>query len=230
MYVKVCGITRPAEIDLLGALPVNLVGLWYGVAGGRADLSLAECQRLAATACATRNLEPVLVTFLNDAEALREVIHRVRLRWIQLHGYQTPGLVRAVKRAVPEEVRVIKVLHVQQEYCLEASLIQAYEKAGVDVFLFDSATDDGRIGSTGKPLDSKVVTVMAKRLTRPFLLAGGINSENWREHANVIRNPRWLGIDLDTNARGRDGRLRPENVSAIVQAWTACIDQGRQHV
>lgn len=230
MYVKVCGITRPEEIDLLGALPVNLVGLWYGVAGGRADLSLADCQRLAATACATRSLEPVLVTFLNDVEALREVIQRVRLRWIQLHGYQTPGLVRAVKRTVSEEVRVIKVLHVQQGYCLESSLIRAYEKAGVDVFLFDAATDDGRIGSTGQPLDNEVVAVLAKRLARPFLLAGGVNAENWREHANVIRDPRWLGIDLDTNTRGRDGRLRPENIEAIVQAWTASADQGCHHV
>ena len=34
MYVKVCGITRPAEIELLGGLPVDFVGLWYGV---RAD-------------------------------------------------------------------------------------------------------------------------------------------------------------------------------------------------
>ena len=230
MYVKVCGITRPAEIALLGALPVNLVGLWYGVRGGRADLSLTECQRLAEAACATHSLEPVLVTFLNDVEALREVIHRLRLRWIQLHGYQTPRLVRAVKRTVPEEVRVIKVLHVQQEYCLEASLVRSYEKAGVDVFLFDSATDDGRIGSTGRPLDNEVVTVLANRLAQPFILAGGINSENWRAHANLIRHPRWLGIDLDTNARGRDGRLRPEKIETIVQAWTACVNQGRHHV
>jgi phosphoribosylanthranilate isomerase len=53
MYVKVCGITRPEEIELLGALPVNLVGLWHRVPGGHADLSLAECQRLATAACAT---------------------------------------------------------------------------------------------------------------------------------------------------------------------------------
>jgi phosphoribosylanthranilate isomerase len=230
MYVKVCGITRLAEIELLGTLPVDLVGLWYGVRDGRADLSLIECQRLAAAACATHNLEPVLVTFMNDAEALREVIHHLPLRWIQLHGYQTPGLVRAVKRTASDEVRIIKVLHVHQACCLEASLVRAYEKAGVDVFLFDTVTDDGHIGSTGRPLDSGVAAALAKRLTRPFLLAGGINSENWCEHLNSIRDPGWLGIDLDTNARRRDGTLRPENIESIFQAWTACVDQGCYHV
>ncbi|MBV8540878.1 MAG: hypothetical protein JO364_17765 [Pseudonocardiales bacterium] len=230
MYVKVCGITRPEEIDLLGALPVDLVGLWHGVSGGRADLPLTECRRLAAAAWATRSLEPVLVTFLNQAEALREVIHRLPVRWVQLHGYQTPGLVRTVKRAVPEEVRIIKALHLQGTYCLEAPLIRAYEKAGVDVFLFDAATDDGRIGSTGRSLDGSVVSSLAERLTRPFLLAGGISSENWREHAMSVRSPGWLGIDVDTNARGRDGTIRPENVEAIIQAWAACADLGHHHV
>lgn len=230
MHVKICGITRPDEIDLLGALPVDLVGLWHGVPGGRAELPLIECRWLAAAASATHRLEPVLVTFLNDAEALREVIHRSRVRWIQLHGYQTPSLVRAVKRTAPDELRVIKALHIQGTSCLEAPLIRAYENAGVDVFLFDAATDDGRIGSTGRSLDGRVVSSLAQRLTRPFLLAGGISSKNWREHAMSVRNPSWLGIDIDTNARERGGALQPENIEAIIRAWTACADHGYRHV
>lgn len=229
MYVKICGITRTEEIDLLGALPVDLIGLWHGVPGGRADLPLNEYRRLAAV-CATHNLEPALVTFLTDAHALGEVIHRSRTRWVQLHGYQTPSLVRAIKRAASDEVRIIKALHIQGTYCPEAPLISSYEKAGVDVFLFDVATDDGRIGSTGRSLDDRVVSSLAKRLTRPFLLAGGISSENWREHAMSVRSPGWLGIDVDTNARGGDGALRPENIEAIVHAWTARTDHGHHYV
>ena len=230
MYVKVCGITRTEEIDLLAALPVDLIGLWHGVPGGRANLPLTEYRRLAAAACATHSLEPVLVTFLTDAKALCKVIHRSRTRWIQLHGYQTPSLVRAIKQAAPEEVRIIKALHIQGTYCLETPLIRSYEKAGVDAFLFDAATDDGRIGSTGRSLDGWVVSSLAQQLTRPFFLAGGISSENWREHARSVHNPSWLGIDVDTNARGADGALAPENIEAIVQAWTACADHGHHYV
>ncbi|MGH3427389.1 MAG: phosphoribosylanthranilate isomerase, partial [Mycobacteriales bacterium] len=204
--------------------------LWHAVPGGHADLPLTEFRRLAAAARATHGLEPVLVTFLDDAEALHEVIRQSHVSWVQLHGYQTPTLVRAVKRAIPEEVHIIKALHVRGTSCLEAPIIRSYEKAGVDVFLFDVATADGRIGSTGRSLDGGVVSSLAERLTQPFLLAGGISSENRREYARVIRNPSWLGIDVDTNARGPDGELRPENIDAIIRAWTAHTEYDHHHV
>ena len=43
----------------------------------------------------------MLVTFLKDAEALREALEGTDVHWVQLHGYQTPGVVRAVKRSRP---------------------------------------------------------------------------------------------------------------------------------
>ena len=69
--VKVCGITEPAEIDLLARQQVDFVGLWHGVPGGPADLPLDTWQRLVAAAAATGRLAPVLVTFLKDVEEIR---------------------------------------------------------------------------------------------------------------------------------------------------------------
>ncbi|MBD0327929.1 MAG: hypothetical protein ICV68_15980, partial [Pyrinomonadaceae bacterium] len=46
MHVKVCGATRPADVDLLAGLGVDLIGLWHGVPDGHADLSMAELSRL----------------------------------------------------------------------------------------------------------------------------------------------------------------------------------------
>ena len=121
---------------------------------------------------------------------------------MQLHGYQTPGFVGAVKSIAPD-VRVIKVLHVRGGKCVEERLIGAYEKAGVDVFLFDAVAEDGRVGSTGQTLDADLVASLAEGLTRPFLLAGGISAENRERYAALAAHPRFLGIDVDTNARGR---------------------------
>ena len=70
------------------------------------------------------------------------------------------------------------MLHVKGGECVEAPLIGAYEKAGVDVFLFDVVSDDGRVGSTGQAIDPAVVAPLADKLTRPFLLAGGISAAN----------------------------------------------------
>jgi phosphoribosylanthranilate isomerase len=215
--LKVCGITESSEIDLLASRQVDFVGLWYGVPGGPADLALGDWRQLAAAA-ATGGLAPVLVTFSKDVELLGEALHGSQVRWVQLHGYQTPGSVRAVKRIGPD-VRVIKVLHVRGAECVEASLIGSYEKAGVDVFLFDAVAEDGRVGSTGQTLDAEFATLLASKLSRPFLLAGGISAENRDEYKAPAEHPLFLGIDVDTNARGPDGKVCGENVEAISRAW-----------
>jgi phosphoribosylanthranilate isomerase len=114
---------------------------------------------------------------------------------------------------------VIKVLHVRGGECVEASLIASYEKAGVDVFLFDVATEDGRVGSTGQALDPAVVTPLIDKLTRPFLLAGGISDSNRSEYDSLAANPLFLGVDVDTNARDAGGAISPERVGAIARTW-----------
>ncbi|MEA2459179.1 MAG: phosphoribosylanthranilate isomerase [Thermoleophilaceae bacterium] len=216
--LKVCGITEPKEIEVLADQAVDFVGLWYAVPDGPADLPLPEWQRLAAAAAATGHVAPVLVTFSKDVEVLGQALEGSQVHWIQLHGYQTPGLVRAIKRISPD-VRVLKVLHVRGHDCVESPLIGSYEKAGVDVFLFDAVSEDGRVGSTGQTLDPEYAASLADSVTRPFLLAGGISAENRSKYEALASHPRFLGIDVDTNARGADGKVAAANVEAISRAW-----------
>ncbi len=215
--IKVCGIVDPAEIDALSAQRIDFVGLWWGVPGGPHDLERDRWRTLAQNAAAKR-LAPVLVTFAKDADELRETLAGTPVHWVQLHGYPTPGTVRKVK-AIGEGVRVIKVLHVRGGECVEASLIGSYEKAGVDVFLFDVVTEDGRVGSTGQALDPAVVAPLLEKLTRPFLLAGGISEANRADYESLAAHPLFLGIDVDTNARDANGLISAERVGAITHAW-----------
>jgi phosphoribosylanthranilate isomerase len=217
--LKVCGIIEPEEIDALTAHRVDLMGLWLAVPGGPHDLPLERWRALAERAAAIEGAPaPVLVTFAKDAELLRSALESAPVQWVQLHGYPTPGFVRKVK-AIGPEIKVIKVLHVKGGECVEASLIGSYEKAGVDVFLFDVVSDDGRVGSTGQELDPAVVAPLLDKLTRPFLLAGGISADNRARYENLAAHPLFLGIDVDTNARGANGRISEDNVAAIARAW-----------
>ena len=217
VMLKVCGLTEQPEVGALAAHSVDFAGLWYGVPGGPADLDLATWRELA-TATAAEDVRPVLVTFSKDAEMLREALESAPVKWVQLHGYQTPGLVKALKRDVPD-VQILKVLHVRGQDCVEEPLIGMYEKAGVDVFLFDAVAADGRVGSTGETLDVDYVASVADKLTRPFLIAGGISPANRERHERLTSHPRYLGVDVDTNARGGDGKIAAENVGAISAAW-----------
>ena len=87
------------------------------------------------------------------------------------------------------------------------------------MFLFDVVTEDGRVGSTGQAIDPDVVAPLADKLTRPFLLAGGISAANRDDYAALAAHPRFLGIDVDTNARTADGKISADNVQAISRAW-----------
>lgn len=216
--VKVCGIVDPAELDTLAAAGVDFVGLWYGVAGGPHDLPLDRWVQLAAAA--VEKPAAVLVTFAKDAELLGHALAAAEAGWIQLHGYQSPGLVRKLKARAPE-VKVLKVLHVKGGECLEGSLVGAYETAGVDAFLLDVVGDDGRVGSTGQALDPEVATAVTASFNLPFLIAGGISAANRDRYAALAEHPRFMGIDVDTNARGADGRISAERVDAITHAWRA---------
>ena len=216
--VKVCGVVDHAELDILAAAGVDLVGLWYGVAGGPHDLPLDRWTRLAAAADDTP--AAVLVTFSKDAELLGDALAAADARWIQLHGYQSPGLVRKLKATVPD-VKVLKVLHVQGGKCQEGSLVSAYEKAGADAFLLDVVADDGRVGSTGLALDPAIATAVTAGFNLPFLIAGGISEANRNRYAALAEHPRFMGVDVDTNARGADGRISAQRVEAITHAWRA---------
>ncbi|MGW0737591.1 phosphoribosylanthranilate isomerase [Streptomyces sp. NPDC002851] len=220
MLVKFCGATTEVEADAVAEVGADLLGLWHHVPGGRAELGLERLTELSARARAA-GLTPVLVTFATDPEALLATLAAARVPWVQLHGYQPPGVVRALRRGGPEGLRIAKVLHVQGDSCAEGGLTRAYERAGADCFLLDAMTPDGRLGSTAHALNDEVTATLADTLPLPFLLAGGLTAHNHTAFPRTTAHPRFLGIDVDTAARGPDGRLNGARAARVAEAWRA---------
>ncbi|MGW0752352.1 phosphoribosylanthranilate isomerase [Streptomyces sp. NPDC002587] len=218
--LKVCGATAPQDIEAAAAAGADCVGLWHGVPGGPSEL---DPDGLAALAAAARSADllPALVTFLSDAGELAALVRHTGVGWVQLHAYQPPAVVRALREALPAEVGIVKVLHVAEDgSCVERPLIGAYGRAGTDLFLLDTATGDGRIGSTGRTLDPARVTALLPRLTRPFLLAGGLTPANRPAYEDVVRHHGFRGVDVDTAARDRStGGFGVPEIAALARAW-----------
>lgn len=217
MTVKICGAGSVADVAAVAAGGADLVGLWHGVPGGRAEISRPELELLADAARRTGSVEPVLVTFISDPERLRAILAATGIRRLQLHGYQPPALVRSLKQSVA--VTVLKVLHVAPSGCAEHGLLDAYQRAGTDFFLLDTVTGPGRIGSTGERIPPPLVLDLADRLPQPFLLAGGLSPERSDEYLPVLAHPRFHGVDVDTGARDPDGRISRQRVRSIVRSW-----------
>ena len=213
MKIKVCRVTERADIELLGRCGVDGVGLWHGVTGGDAELTRDGFVRRAAEAREC-GVEPVLVTFAGAS--LTELARACRIRYVQLHAYQLPRVVQALRRP---GLHLVKVLHVLGRRCVEERLIEAYERAGVDSFLLDVSTRAGHVGSTGETLPPDVAARLATRIQRPFYLAGGIGDTSREAYAELLSHPRFRGIDVSTAARGPGGRVCERRVTAIDRAW-----------
>ncbi|MGA4837477.1 phosphoribosylanthranilate isomerase [Streptomyces sp. G45] len=229
MLLKVCGATSRDDIALLKAAGVDLIGLWHGVPGGHADLTtprftaLAQACRTADDRAVRRAPEPMLVTFSRDPTAILTAARAADVRWLQLHGYQPPGVVAALKRGWPRAT-VVKVLHVTGDTCVERPLLPSYERAGTDLFLFDATSADGRVGSTGLSLEPDVLIDLAEATRKPFLVAGGISAANRSRYEKVAAHPRFSGVDVDTAARDATGAFCAERVSGIRRHWRAAAD------
>ncbi|WP_200262062.1 N-(5'-phosphoribosyl)anthranilate isomerase [Streptomyces sp. HSG2] len=216
--LKVCGATHPREAVAVAAR-ADLVGLWYGVDGGAHDLAAAALPELADAVCGSGRAEPVLVTFLHDADRVARVARAARIRWIQLHAYQPPRTVAALHSALPGAV-VVKAVHVLDGHCAERPFLGAYARAGTDLLVVDAATRDGGVGSTGRHLPPEVLEPLLPALRLPFLLAGGLTAADAVRGPALGAHPGFRGVDVDSAARGDDGLLCAHRVAALDRAWT----------
>jgi len=222
VLLKVCGVWGEGaarDVEALATAGADLVGLWHGVGGGEADLPASELVGLVGAARDSA-VEPVIVTFEHDAEALARIVRRTGATWLQLHAFQLPGVVKALREGPRgPELTIVKVLHVRGDRCVDLPLVPAYERAGVDAFLLDVTTDDGRVGSTGRRMSPEAAARVAERIDRPFLLAGGISAAGQSRYAGLASLERFVGIDVGTGARGRDRHIDPRRIEAIDRAW-----------
>jgi phosphoribosylanthranilate isomerase len=221
MLLKVCGVCGESagrDIEMLAAAEVDLVGLWHGVRGGAAELSMGELVRLAAAA-REKGVEPVLVTLEHEVSALAAVLRTSKMTWIQLHAYQLPSVVERLKVSLRHRVTIVKVLHVRGDRCVDLPLVRDYERAGADAFLLDVTNRDGQVGSTGESIPLPVASSVAGQLNRPFLLAGGISATSRWKYRELMGRARFAGVDVSTAARGADGRLCSRRIETIRRAW-----------
>ena len=206
------------QIDLLSISGIDLVGLWHGVPDGASNLEEEDLVLLSKVTSKKGVMEPVMVTLSHEPRKIAQVASRAGIRYVQLHSYQPPPVVRKLREYLPDSV-IIKALHLINGTCPERPLLGSYTRAGTDLFLIDSASVDGRVGSTGLTTSEQEIIPVVRDMEIPFLLAGGISSENREEYQALTRHARFQGIDVDSGARGNDGNFSRERIQHLVRAW-----------
>lgn len=219
VQLKACGATNGADLGALAVGGATLAGLWWGIPGSPRSLTDGDVADLAKSCHVIDGLQPCLVTFSADAAELAALMIRNRIRWVQLHAFQTPKMVAELRRLLPADAVIVKVFHLQDGACLEKPYFGAYRRAGTDIAIFDAMTSDGRIGSTGQEVPVEALLATARSLDLPFLVAGGVTADNAQAYAALRQLPNYRGVDADSATRGPDGAFSAANIESIGAAW-----------
>ncbi|MEJ2479514.1 MAG: phosphoribosylanthranilate isomerase [Acidihalobacter sp.] len=184
--VKVCGITREADVAAAVAAGVDAVGLVFYPNSSR-------CLEPAAAAQLVSRLPPFVTPvglFLDaDADRVREVLRRVRIDVLQFHGLEPAAYCRdfgrpymkAIGAGAGEDVRM---------------LAEAYPDACA--LLLDGHAH-GQAGGTGRSFDWARVP---RDLAHPVVLAGGLKPDNVAEAVRVARP---YAVDVSSGVEAAPG-------------------------
>jgi len=169
--VKICGVTNYDDALLAANLGADFIGLNFYKESPR-KVSLKNAKDIVSKMPPFVSLVGVFVD--EPLENLVKTVKKVPLKFIQLHGAETPEY--CAKAAELTGVPVIKAFRVMDEKSIEA--IPLYiESAGY--FLLDACVP-GEPGGTGQTFNWDIA-LKVKDMGKPVFLAGGLTPENVAE-------------------------------------------------
>jgi phosphoribosylanthranilate isomerase len=181
--IKICGLTREEDAFLAAELGAWAIGMIFYEQSPR-RCSLAQARKIVE---AVRGQTELCGVFVNSAvEEIVSVHEQLGLSLIQLHGDESPGFCSDIAQRT--SAPVIKARQIGA-----ADDLKELDRFQVDLHLLDTQTkafsqQDLR-GGTGETFDWELV--QTRRSHIPFILSGGINSDNVGE---AIRRLRPYGI------------------------------------
>jgi len=203
--VKVCGMRDSENIAQVASLGVDWIGLIFWPKSPR---NVSMIPTLVGTMPDRTSLSPVTAEHAPQRVGVfvdpmaQDVITRVvnyQLDLVQLHGHETPTLIRNLRRTLADirPVKFIKAISVSSRDDIAA--YRDYEDC-VDYFLFD--TKCMTVGGSGEQFDWSVLDTYDG--TRPFLLSGGIGPDD-AERVRNFHHPQCIGIDLNSRFETEPG-------------------------
>jgi phosphoribosylanthranilate isomerase len=202
LAVKICGLTDPAALTAAVEGGATWLGLVFYPPSPRA-LSSEAAADLAAHAPAERTLVGVFVD--PDDALIDQVLARVPLGAVQLHGAESPERVRVIRARTG--CAVIKALQVAE--ARDLAPLASYA-AVADMLLFDARPpkEPGRLpGGNGLAFDWRLIQNLP--LTRPWLLSGGLSAENLAAAVALCRPP---AVDVSSGVERHPGQKDPAKI------------------
>ena len=202
MFVKVCGMREPENIEKVAQLGVDMMGfIFYPKSPRFASQSVART-------AADKNVCRVGVFVNESVELISAKIQLFDLNVVQLHGNESRELCEQLHEQ-NSLLKVIKAISVST-----AGDIQKYKEyvGAVDYFLFD--TKCKTVGGSGQQFDWQVLENYDGDV--PFILSGGIGPEDVERIRN-FHHPKCIGIDLNSKFEMEPGLKDVEMLKTFLE-------------
>jgi len=209
MRVKVCGIKTVEDAIMAAHCGADAVGLLVGQRHVSEDFINIDLARDIVKKCPPL-VSPVLVTHLNDPKEIAYLASQIGVTTIQLHSDCEVQSIISLRKILPY-IKLIKNFHVTGPEIIQ--VIRPFE-AVVDAFLLDTLNSvEGRVGGTGLTHDWNISRDIVREVSRPVILAGGLNPENV---ADAIRIVTPFGVDANTGLKASNGFKDCTKVATLV--------------
>ena len=194
--IKLCGLTRPEDIEAANALKPDYVGFVFAEKSRR----FVTPEKAAAL---RESLKPEIQAagvFVNATpERVAELLNAGTIQIAQLHGQEDEAYIRTLRGLTDRTIwKAFKITAPED--------LAAAAASSADLVLLDNGP-----GGTGEAFDW---ALLREFHSRPYLLAGGLNPDN---AAAAITALRPFGLDVSSGIETA-GRKDPEKMEKFVRA------------
>jgi phosphoribosylanthranilate isomerase len=199
-WIKICGVTLPADVEAVIDAGAQAIGLnFVSWSKRRIDVDLAR----QLVECARGRIVTVGVLIDASEAQIRELIERVRLDRVQLHGQESPEFIERLGGIAFKAVGVAS-----------ASDVEEASKFPGDPLLVDTAVG-ATSGGTGVTFDWSLAAQLCR--SRKVVVAGGLQPNNVKDAVLSLR-PYGVDVASGVEQKGRPGIKDHELIRAFVAA------------
>ena len=203
--IKLCGFSRPEDIELANKYKPDYIGFVFYPPSKR-YVTKAKSKEL--KALLDKDIKAVGVFVNSSYGEIMEYIKEGIIDIVQLHGDETPELIRKLKESKVKVIRSLAADKTSEEYAENIQL--------ADAVLLDTASRE--YGGTGKSFDWGILEDKLARLgNKKYFLAGGLNSRNI---VRAIRRFQPAGVDMSSclETQGCKDEIKIKKIMELIRS------------
>lgn len=203
--VKICGLTR--EDDVVTAVDAGADAVGF-VCYPQSSRYVTPSRLMALTSLVPSSVTVVLVFVNPTSEEVREHVSLFPKAVLQFHGNESRAFCDQFGVPYIKAVAVktgLDILNVQEEYPMAHALL--------------ADTDDPQHGGVGEAFDWPTLAAVRDRITKPLIVAGGLNTGNVAQAIDLLRP--WA-VDVASGVEAAKGVKDHDKLLGFMDAVEAC--------